>query len=95
MIKQSIAAAVLAIGLLGAPAAHAAEQTIKLSVPGMSCPSCPYMVKQVIVQVGGIKAVDVSLEDRTATVTFDDALASVEKIRQATASIGYPSTLIK
>ena len=41
----------------------------------------------------GIKAVEATMEDRTATVTFEDTLTSIEAIQQATANIGYPSSL--
>ena len=76
-------------------AAIAAEQTIKLSVPGMSCASCPYMVKQAISAIDGIKTVEATMEDRSATVTFEDTLTNIEAIQHATASIGYPSSLIE
>lgn len=74
-------------------AAIAAEQTIKLSVPGMTCASCPYMVKQAISAVDGIKTVEATMEDRSATVTFEDTLTNIDAIQQATANIGYPSSL--
>lgn len=73
--------------------ANATEQTIKLSVPGMTCASCPYMVTGAISELDGIKAVESTMKDRSATVTFDDALTNAEEIKQATANIGYPSTL--
>tara|TARA_R110002153_G_scaffold200366_2_gene353724 strand:- start:2505 stop:2804 length:300 start_codon:yes stop_codon:yes gene_type:complete len=75
--------------------ATAAEQTIKLSVPDMTCISCPYMVKQAISAVDGIKAVEATMEDRSATVTFEDTLTSIEAIQQATADIGYRSTPVE
>lgn len=75
--------------------AAAAEQTIKLSVPDITCVSCPYMVKQAISAVEGVKAVEATMEDRSATVTFEDTLTSIEAIQQATANIGYPSSLFE
>lgn len=72
----------------------AADQTVKLSVPGMNCASCPIMVKGVIRQVGGVKAVSATMKDRSATVTFDDTVTSVDALTDATASIGFPSTAI-
>jgi len=73
----------------------AAQQTVKLSVPGMSCASCPYMVKDAISMVDGVKIVEATMEDRSATVTFDDAVTNLKEIQQATADIGYPSSLFK
>lgn len=75
--------------------AVAGEQTIKLSVPGMTCASCPYMVKQAISAVDGVKTVEATMEDRSATVTFEDTVTSIDAIEQATANIGYPSSLFE
>lgn len=80
--------------LLSAGAAIAAEKTIKLSVPDMNCASCPYLVKSAISQVTGVKAVEARLDDTSATVTFDDAVTTVDAITEATGNIGYPSTVI-
>jgi len=87
-------AAVLASSLLPLSSASAADRTVKLSVPGMSCASCPYMVKSAINDVNGIKSVEATMEGRTATVTFDDQITTVEEIMSATAGIGYESSLI-
>ncbi len=92
-MKKFHMAAVFIVVSIAPAVAIAAEQTVKLSVPGMTCASCPYMVKQAISAVDGIKAVEATMEDRSATVTFEDTLTSVEAIQQATANIGYPSTL--
>jgi mercuric ion binding protein len=80
--------------LLGAASAWAGEQTVKLSVPGMNCVSCPYMVKKVISRVDGVLSVSATMKDRSATVSFDDAKTTIEQVRAATASIGYPSTVV-
>ena len=72
----------------------AADKTIKLSVPGMNCASCPYIVKSAISEVTGVKKVEARLQDTSATVTFDDAVTSTKAITQATANIGYPSKLM-
>lgn len=74
--------------------ASAGERTIKLSVPGMNCASCPYMVKQAISDVDGIRSVEATMDDRSATVIFEDTLTTIDKIVEATANIGYPSTVI-
>ncbi|MGB7336896.1 MAG: mercury resistance system periplasmic binding protein MerP [Salaquimonas sp.] len=94
-MNKLIPSVVLAILVSTSSMAVAAEQTIKLSVPDMTCVSCPYMVKQAISAVDGIKAVEATMEDRSATVTFEDTLTSIEAIQQATANIGYPSTLFE
>jgi mercuric ion binding protein len=84
-----------AFAALAPATAIAAEQTVRLSVPGMTCASCPYIVKQAIASVDGIRSVTATMDDLSTTVTFEDTLTSVAAIRQATADIGYPSSLIE
>lgn len=92
MIKTiNVVAATL---LLSTTSAWAGEQTVKLSVPDMSCVSCPYMVKKVISKVDGVLSVSATMKDRSATVSFDDAKTTIDQLREATASIGYPSTVV-
>jgi mercuric ion binding protein len=71
----------------------AAEQTVTLAVPGMTCAACPITVKAALNKVEGVKRVDVSYEERKAVVTFEDTLASVTALTEATTNAGYPSTL--
>jgi mercuric ion binding protein len=76
-----------------AAAVQASPQTVTLDVPGMTCAACPITVKKAISKVDGVSKVDVSYEKRQAVVTFDDAKASLQKLTQATANAGYPSTV--
>lgn len=92
-MKKLLAAALFATALTAPSLVLAAERTVKLSVPGMSCASCPYMVKSAISKVDGIKSVEATMEDRSATVVFDDTLTNLQEIQEATAGIGYPSTV--
>ncbi|HSM39867.1 MAG TPA: cation transporter [Afifellaceae bacterium] len=94
-MKRILMYAALATVMLASPVTLAGEQTVKLSVPGMTCASCPVIVKMSISALEGVTAVDTVLDDRTATVTFDDAITSVEAIRQATAGIGYKTSVIE
>ncbi len=73
--------------------ALAAPQTVTLSVPGMTCSTCPITVKAALNRVEGVTSVDVRYEERDATVTFDDEKTTVEALTQATTNAGYPSTL--
>jgi mercuric ion binding protein len=92
-MKKSLIAT--ALFLLFSLPALAAQQTVTLSVPGMTCSACPITVKAALNRVEGVNAVDVRYEERDATVTFDDAKTSVEALTQATTNAGYPSTLKK
>ena len=79
--------------LLFSMPALAVEKTVTLSVPGMTCVTCPITVKAALGQVAGVSAVDVRFEERDATVTFDDEKTSVKQLTEATTNAGYPSTL--
>jgi mercuric ion binding protein len=71
----------------------AATQTVTLSVPGMTCATCPITVKKAISKVEGVSKTDVSFDKREAVVTFDDAKTSVQKLTKATEDAGYPSSV--
>lgn len=93
-MKQLFAAMIIAATAMPSTMVLAAEQTVKLSVPGMTCASCPYIVKQAISAIKGVKSVEATLEDRSATVTFEDTVASIDAITQATKNAGYESSVI-
>ena len=76
--------------LLTGPAA-AAERTVTFTVENMSCVTCPYIVEQALAAVPGVLGVEVSFEDKTAVVTFDDAVADPGTLAKATANVGFPS----
>jgi mercuric ion binding protein len=93
MLKRFLTAgAALAIVTLSG-ATLAADKTVTLSVPGMTCSACPLTVKQSLQRVNGVEKVAVAFEPKEAVVTFDDAKTSVDKLRDATANAGYPSVL--
>jgi len=92
MKKQQFA--LLALAILVAPA-WASSRTVTLSVPTMDCPVCPITVKKALNKVPGVLDAKVDFPKREATVTFDDAKASVDALAKATGDAGYPSTLAR
>ncbi len=90
-MKMSLSALVVAIGLAIASSASAAERTVTLAVQNMYCAACPYTVRASLKAVPGVEQVVVSLQQKTATVTYDDAETSVKALTAATTSAGYPS----
>ncbi|MGQ4710128.1 mercury resistance system periplasmic binding protein MerP [Acinetobacter junii] len=82
----------LALAAFVAPV-FAATQTVTLSVPGMTCASCPITVKHALSKVEGVSKTDVSFDKHQAVVTFDDAKTNVQKLTKATEDAGYPSSL--
>ena len=81
---------VAAVALAGG-GASAAERTVTLVVDNMYCDACPYIVKRSLAQVPGVQAVEVSYEQKTATVTYDDQMATLAALMSATTEAGYPS----
>lgn len=76
-----------------AASAFAAQQTVTLDVPGMTCAACPITVKKALTRVDGVTRAVVNYDTRQAVVSFDDARTGVASLMQATANAGYPSTL--
>jgi mercuric ion binding protein len=74
---------------------QAAEQTAVLDVKNADCVLCPPIVRESLLRVPGVEEVKTSQADRmahfVATVTFDDAVATVPMLIAATTKAGYPS----
>ena len=90
---KALVNAVLAAMLAAASSAALAAQTVTLSVPDMSCSTCPIQVKQALSRVPGVSAASASLEKKEAVVTYDESKTNAEALMKATADIGFPSTL--
>jgi len=91
-MKKLISVMTLALVCLGVPAL-AATKTVTLSVPGMTCASCPITVKMALGKVRGVEKAEVSFEKKEAVVTFDEAKTKVEALTEAAKNAGYPSTV--
>lgn len=75
--------------------ALAASRTVTLDVQNMTCAVCPITVKKALERVSGVQQVSVDYASKTATVQFDDATATADKLTEATKAAGYPSTIKK
>lgn len=80
------------LAMLGAPV-WAATRTVTLSVPGMTCATCPITVKKALQKVEGAIEVKVTWEPKEAVVTFDDTRTNAQALTEATRNAGYPSTV--
>ena len=82
-------------GLMSVGVAQAGERTVKLNVHHAYCTLCPSIVTKALQNVSGVKAVEVAKPsaagDMAATVTFDDAVATVPQLVAATTNAGYPT----
>mgnify|MGYP001183572446 CR=1 FL=1 len=73
--------------------ALAEQRTVILTVENMTCATCPYIVKKALSNVPGVEKATVAYEEKTATVSFDDATAQVPDLIAATTNAGFPSRL--
>ena len=90
-MKKFRALLVLTVGL-SAPV-WAATQTVTLSVPSMTCATCPITVKVALSKVEGVIEAKVTWEPKEAVVTYDDTKTTPAALTEATENAGYPSTV--
>jgi mercuric ion binding protein len=93
-MSRTLSATILSLTLLASGAATAAERTVTLTVDGMTCASCPYIVRSALGEIPGVARAEVSYAEKTAVVTFDDAKTTVTALTQATTGVGFPSKVI-
>jgi len=87
-MKLGIPAFAMAVTLFATPL-FAAIQTVTLSVPGMFCASCPFIVEAAMGDVQGVQSVETNLDERIAIVTFDDEITTIDDIAFASTVVGY------
>ena len=75
------------------PIVWASPQTITLDLPTMDCAMCPVTVNMALNKVDGVIEADVSLESKSAVVTFDDAKTDALALVHATTNAGFKSTI--
>lgn len=62
-----------------------------LKVEDMSCGHCVKAVTEIISEINGVEAVEVSLADATATVTYSDV--DIQKVVDALNETNYKASL--
>lgn len=60
-----------------------------LHVEGMSCGHCVKAITQAVGELSGVASVTVDLSGKTATVEYDPALCTLEKIKLEIKEQGY------
>lgn len=71
------------------------NKTVKIKCTEMSCDGCKKKITKSINYLDGIKKVNIDLESKIITVTFDESKTSTENIVSAIAEAGYESELIE
>lgn len=65
------------------------NHTVTLTVTGMTCGGCENAVTRALGRLPGVERVSASHAAREVTITFDDALVSLSRIREGIAALGY------
>jgi copper chaperone len=78
-----------ATSLIRTPAQLVGYTTATLPIQGMSCGSCASNVKRTLKGLDGISTVEVSLEQRNATVAYDPKKVQPAQIEAAINGAGY------
>jgi len=66
-------------------------QTVTFDVEKMTCATCPIAVRKAMERVDGVKEVEVSLENKSAVVTFDSSVTTATEIGKASTDVGFPA----
>lgn len=109
-MKRFIIAAIVALmaSMVCAPMAQAASEMSSSSASwskkvvktvvfsaNIHCNSCKKKVVENISFEKGVLALEVSVEERTVTITYDPAKTDEEKLAAALKKIGFPATVVK
>lgn len=70
----------------------AKSQKACFKVEGMTCAACTVTTKVAIKKLNGIKDIEVSLENKSAIVNYDDSKTDSVKIKEKIDSVGYKAT---
>lgn len=90
ILLSGITSLILATGL---SLASQADETVTFDVEKMTCATCPIVVRKAMQRVDGVKNVEVSLENRSAVVSFDPRVTTVAEIGRASTDVGFPTTV--
>lgn len=69
------------------------DETVTFDVEKMTCATCPIAVSKAMQRVEGVKIVEVSLETKSAVVTFSPGVTTAAEIGQASTDVGFPATV--
>jgi periplasmic mercuric ion binding protein len=100
-LKFALLAALISVSIpslvafVAAPAqAQATAQTTVFAVENMTCELCPITVRTAMERVPGVTFVTVDFEAKTATVTYDPTIVTIEAIAATSTNVGYPAHVL-
>ena len=69
------------------------QQTRIINIEGMTCNGCVNSIHDVVSKLTGVQSIEVSLENKRATVSFDTDQISVERIAESIEEAGFDATV--
>jgi len=84
---------IVSLAVVFSSPAWAADKTVTLSIPGMTCGACPITVRTALDRVPGVEKVGIDEAQKLVTVTYDDSKTNVHALTGATKDAGYPSSI--
>ena len=91
--SSGTSAVAAAAGAASAVETGAARETIRIPVSGMTCAACSSRVQRTLAKQPGVADANVNLMMKTATVTFDPAVARPDGLVEAIRATGYGAQL--
>ncbi len=70
---------------------HGEDKEVLLSVEGISCAACAWLIEKQLLAHAGVKRVDVNTSTHRAMIVWDDAQVKLSALIQSLAEIGYKS----
>jgi copper chaperone CopZ len=67
----------------------AKEATSELKVPAMDCAACTVVIERALTQIKGVKAVDLKVDKRTATIVYEDTQVKQAEIQKTIEKAGF------
>ena len=67
----------------------AEEQTAVFEVKGMTCGSCPFILKRTLRGIDGVTLVKVFYDKRQAVVVFENTVVDIQQFSEAIEKIGF------
>ncbi|MDZ4753470.1 MAG: heavy metal translocating P-type ATPase [Phycisphaerae bacterium] len=77
----------------GVPPATAPDERVDLPLKGMTCASCANTIEKALGKTSGVSNANVNFATKTATVRYDAAATSPEKLVAVVKSTGYDAVL--
>ncbi len=95
MTRSFALVSMLVLIAVSVAAAEQAPATVTLTISGMHCEGCASGIAAMLKRTDGVVKTNVSYEERSATVDYDAAKTSPEKIVEAIEKLGYKAAIRK